>query len=206
MDTFQYPDWFSTLDREQIDQAVLAANRTGTFAYHGPSECFVGQGPFAVSDVAAVQFAVDVFAVVVQILQRRRARQLPDTLRWAAEDLLDQIIVWAQRKQPAQTLSVILFADTVKKAVHAAPWWIAFQQLCRPAPSPDPLTEPVTDQPVRRAPLVPLADAARILTCSPDTLLRHCKAGTVTLQKIGKLWKMSQAELDRLLDSDKYLK
>ncbi len=193
MDTFHYRRWFTVLDKAPIEEAVLVAERTGRFAYHGPPEHFFGQGPFAVSDAAAVQWAVAVYAVVVQVLQRRRDRRSPDALQGAADDLLDQIIVWAQQKQPAQTCSLEVFETRVRDALSTQ------SGPTVPATRSEP---PAIDN--RGA--VSVQYVAEHLHVIPKTVYRLVKRGTLPATRVGRAIRIARADLDRLIATNRYLR
>ena len=193
--TFEYPAWFSALDRDRIERAVLAAERTGLFAYHGPPE-HAGQGPFAASDATAIQWAIDVFAGVVETVQRRRDSQPPEGLRSATDDLLNQIIVWAQRKQPYATLNPDAFEAAVRRALEAQP---GLAVLTVPASTSSVVNQPAEDDPLWSRPA-----AAENLNTSEDTITRMINNQELRFVTVGKRKKIPSSELKRLRNDPKW--
>jgi hypothetical protein len=96
-----YPAWFSAQDRARIDDALLTAD----------------------ARVDAMRAVLAVYEAVAQTLHARRDRQSVEAVQAAADDLLDQLIVWADRQRPSSATTRDAFAAAVREAVRQQAWW-----------------------------------------------------------------------------------
>jgi predicted amidohydrolase YtcJ len=120
-----YPAWFSAPDRVRIDDALRAAFGSGE---------------------DAMRAALAVFEAVAQTLHARRGSQSVEAVQAAADDLLDQIIVWADGQRPSSAATRDAFAAAVREAVRQQAWWTPTLLAPSAVPRPRPADEPNTDR------------------------------------------------------------
>jgi hypothetical protein len=132
-----YPAWFSEQDRARIDDALLAAD-----APHDDSDDEVrgrsSDAPRFASSQDAMRAVLVVYEAVAQTLSAQRDRQTLEAVQAAADDLLDQIIVWADRKRLSSATTREAFAAAVREAVRKQAWWTPRLLAPSAMPRPDP--------------------------------------------------------------------
>jgi hypothetical protein len=108
--TLTLPEWFTVRDRRQIDLAIDSARALMVMedlSLHYASAAMAVQGLLPVLDA------------IVQVFDSHRD-QRADELRGWADDLHDQVMVWADA-----------FAPAVDAALQTCPWWQTFQTSVR---------------------------------------------------------------------------
>jgi hypothetical protein len=115
-----YPKWFTALDRARIDRA-LAKHKPPLEITHARDLILLL--PRYASDTAAIHAVLRVCDVVVQVLSRHRDRQPAEVLRLEAENLRDQLVVWADTYTPSGGMTLDAFTAAVRAETEAQSWW-----------------------------------------------------------------------------------
>ena len=116
-----YPAWFSALDRARIDDVLLAADAPHEGGTEAPG--LSNGGPQFASGEDAMRAVLTVYEAVALTLSAQRDRQTVEAIQAAADDLLDQIIVWADRQRPSSATTRDAFAAAAREAVRQQAWW-----------------------------------------------------------------------------------
>src|SRR5262245_6429791 len=142
---FKVPTWFSVLDQELLDGAIEQATAllVGPSTLHDSGRALTEWDPYDdrvrdivtrshayPSDAEAIRAALLVSENATAAVLRHCDEQPARELRRAADDLLDQIIVWVnQFRSYASDLNA--FATAVHAALATCPWRVAFLDTCR---------------------------------------------------------------------------
>ena len=120
-----YPSWFTALDRQRIADAFTKAEALKVLPPDdgGVLVLFIFVWP---SDAVAIEGMLIVLEAIAAVLQGHRDRQPVADRRRAADELRDQVIVWADQTRTKKTTTSGKFIAAVETALDAAPWW---QQL-----------------------------------------------------------------------------
>lgn len=198
-----YPVWFSALDRRRIDKALRK---------HGaPVVSISGRGVEIVShrypsEAAAVQSVLAVFEIVIESLLSHHTYQPAEALRVEAHRLFGDVVAWADVWRPTIASATTLddFAGRVRAERDTQPWWLAFVDTVTLTPTSLPVARsepPAIDD---RVPLS-VEEAAERLGVHKSLVYRGIKNHTIQASRIGsKIWRISQFEIARLLDTGKY--
>ena len=158
-----YPAWFSAIDREFIDAAMIEACPPVFFIFWARQNRTLSA---LLPD--PVETVLTVAKVVASRLDVRGLQPLSDDRRQDLEDLLAQIMVCVTKNRTSPKRSLQEVEVMVREALSMSVWWPSLE----PLPTPSASLPRTPDVPIDSRSLLTLQEAAKRLNVSVSTLKR----------------------------------